>query len=89
MFEYILKILLPVLLYIILRSDKNNKVIKQVLINMLLVAIIVFSVFYAIKNYTPIEAMQNYEIISPILLFGILNALFIIIINYSRDKVNN
>ena len=51
---------------------------KISLLNMGILITILFLLIFIIKGYSPIVAMQNYELISPILLFGILNLIFLI-----------
>ena len=51
---------------------------KFSLLNMGILITILFLLIFIIKGYTPIEAMQNYELISPVLLFGFLNLIFLI-----------
>ena len=51
---------------------------KISLLNMSIIITILFLLIFIIKGYTPIEATQKYELISPVLLFGILNLIFLI-----------
>ena len=61
---------------------------KISLLNMGILITILFLLIFIIKGYTPIEAMQNYELISPVLLFGILNLIFLIT-KYKLKKDDN
>jgi len=49
------------------------KALKISLLNMSIIITILFLLIFIIKGYSPIVATQNYELISPTLLFGILN----------------
>ena len=51
---------------------------KISLLNMSIIITILFLLIFIIKGYTPIEATQKYELISPVLLFGIINLIFLI-----------
>ena len=51
---------------------------KISLLNMGILITILFLLIFIIKGYSSIVAMQNYDLISPILLFGILNLIFLI-----------
>ena len=55
-----------------------TKALKISLLNMSIIIIILFLLIFIIKGYTPIEVTQKYELISPVLLFGILNLIFLI-----------
>ena len=65
-----------------------NKAIKISLLNMGILITILFLLIFIIKGYSPIVAMQNYELISPVLLFGILNLIFLTI-KYKLKKDDN
>ena len=54
------------------------KALKISLLNMGILITILFLLIFIIKGYSPIVAMQNYELISPIVLFGFLNFIFLI-----------
>ena len=55
-----------------------TKALKISLLNMGILITILFLLIFIIKGYSPIVAMQNYELISPVLLFGFLNLIFLI-----------
>ena len=55
-----------------------TKALKISLLNMGILITILFLLIFIIKGYSPIVAMQNYELISPIVLFGFLNFIFLI-----------
>ena len=61
---------------------------KISLLNMSIIIILLFLLIFIIKGYTPIEATQKYELISPVLLFGILNLIFLIT-KYKLKKDDN
>lgn len=52
---------------------------KISLLNMGILITILFLLIFIIKGYSPIVAMQNYELISPTVLFGFLNFIFLTI----------
>ena len=64
------------------------KALKISLLNMSIIITILFLLIFIIKGYSPIVATQNYELISPILLFGILNYIFLIA-KYRLKKDDN
>ena len=64
------------------------KALKISLLNMSIIIILLFLLIFIIKGYTPIEATQKYELISPVLLFGILNLIFLIT-KYKLKKDDN
>ena len=65
------------------------KALKISLLNMsIIIILLLFLLIFIIKGYTPIEATQKYELISPVLLFGILNHIFLII-KYRLKKDDN
>jgi hypothetical protein len=61
---------------------------KISLLNMGILITILFLLIFIIKGYSPIVAMQNYELISPIVLFGFLNFIFLIT-KYRLKKDDN
>ena len=61
---------------------------KFSLLNMGILITILFLLIFIIKGYSPIVAMQNYELISPIVLFGFLNFIFLIT-KYRLKKDDN
>ena len=61
---------------------------KISLLNMGILITVLFLLIFIIKGYSPIVAMQNYELISPVLLFGILNLIFLIT-KYKLKKDDN
>jgi len=65
-----------------------TKALKISLLNMGILITILFLLIFIIKGYTPIVAMQNYELISPIVLFGFLNFIFLIT-KYRLKKDDN
>ena len=65
-----------------------NKAIKISLLNMSIIITILFLLIFIIKGYKPIEATQNYELISPTFLFGFLNFIFLTI-KYKLKKDDN
>ena len=64
------------------------KALKISLLNMSIIITILFLLIFIIKGYSPIVATQNYELISPTLLFGILNYIFLIA-KYRLKKDDN
>ena len=64
------------------------KALKISLLNMGILITILFLLIFIIKGYSPIVAMQNYELISPIVLFGFLNFIFLIT-KYRLKKDDN
>ena len=56
-----------------------TKALKISLLNMGILITILFLLIFIIKGYSPIVAMQNYELISPTVLFGFLNFIFLTI----------
>ena len=64
------------------------KALKISLLNMSIIITILFLLIFIIKGYTPIEATQKYELISPIVLFGFLNFIFLIT-KYRLKKDDN
>ena len=75
----IIAIILTLTFFIIFKyyPKEAAKALKISLLNMSII-IILFLLIFIIKGYTPIEATQKYELISPVLLFGILNLIFLI-----------
>ena len=65
-----------------------TKAQKISLLNMGILITILFLLIFIIKGYSPIVAMQNYELISPIVLFGFLNFIFLIT-KYRLKKDDN
>ena len=65
-----------------------TKALKISLLNMGILITILFLLIFIIKGYSPIVAMQNYELISPIVLFGFLNFIFLIT-KYRLKKDDN
>ena len=65
-----------------------TKALKISLLNMGILITILFLLIFIIKGYSPIVAMQNYELISPIVLFGFLNYIFLIT-KYRLKKDDN
>ena len=65
-----------------------TKALKIALLNMGILITILFLLIFIIKGYSPIVAMQNYELISPIVLFGFLNFIFLIT-KYRLKKDDN
>ena len=65
-----------------------TKALKIFLLNMGILITILFLLIFIIKGYSPIVAMQNYELISPIVLFGFLNFIFLIT-KYRLKKDDN
>ncbi len=65
-----------------------TKAQKFSLLNMGILITILFLLIFIIKGYSPIVAMQNYELISPIVLFGFLNFIFLIT-KYRLKKDDN
>ena len=61
---------------------------KISLLNMGILITILFLLIFIIKGYSPIVAMQNYELISPTVLFGFLNFIFLIT-KYKLKKDDN
>ena len=64
------------------------KALKISLLNMGILITILFLLIFIIKGYSPIVAMQNYELISPTVLFGFLNFIFLIT-KYKLKKDDN
>lgn len=67
---------------------ETNKALKISLLNMSIIITILFLLIFIIKGYKPIEATQKYELISPIVLFGFLNLIFLTI-KYKLKKDDN
>ncbi|MBF0714648.1 hypothetical protein HZY83_08185 [Gemella sp. GH3] len=95
-YEYLLRLLVfifgaVITSYSIKNKYETNKAINKSIFNMIVLAIIVFSSIFIIKGYKPIEAMQHYELISPIFLFGMFNTIFILFkYKYKNSKkINN
>ena len=65
-----------------------TKALKISLLNMGILITILFLLIFIIKGYSPIVATQNYELISPIVLFGFLNFIFLIT-KYRLKKDDN
>ena len=76
----IITIILTLTFFIIFSyyPKEATKAQKISLLNMGILITILFLLIFIIKGYSPIVVMQNYELISPILLFGILNLIFLI-----------
>lgn len=86
----IIPIILTTIFFIIFSyyPKETNKALKISLLNMSIIITILFLLIFIIKGYNPIEATQNYELISPILLFGILNLIFLITKYKLKKKTN-
>lgn len=84
-------ILIITLTFFILFSyypKEANKALKISLLNMSIIITILFLLIFIIKGYKPIEATQKYELISPTVLFGFLNLIFLTI-KYKLKKDDN
>ena len=86
----IIAIILTLTFFIIFAyyPKEATKALKISLLNMSIIITILFLLIFIIKGYTPIEATQKYELISPVLLFGILNLIFLIT-KYKLKKDDN
>lgn len=76
----IIAIILTLTFFIIFSyyPKEASKALKISLLNMSIIITVLFLLIFIIKGYNPIVATQNYELISPTLLFGILNFIFLI-----------
>lgn len=76
----IIVIILTLTFFIIFKyyPKEASKALKISLLNMSIIITVLFLLIFIIKGYSPIVATQNYELISPTLLFGILNFIFLI-----------
>ena len=86
----IITLILTLTFFIIFKyyPKEANKALKISLLNMGILITILFLLIFIIKGYSPIVAMQNYELISPIVLFGFLNFIFLIT-KYRLKKDDN
>ena len=86
----IITIMLTLTFFIIFSyyPKEATKALKISLLNMGILITILFLLIFIIKGYSPIVAMQNYELISPIVLFGFLNFIFLIT-KYRLKKDDN
>ena len=86
----IIAIILTITFFIIFLyyPKEATKAQKISLLNMGILITILFLLIFIIKGYSPIVAMQNYELISPIVLFGFLNFIFLIT-KYRLKKDDN
>ena len=77
----IITLILTLTFFIIFKyyPKEANKALKISLLNMGILITILFLLIFIIKGYSPIVATQNYELISPTLLFGFLNLIFLTI----------
>ena len=75
----IIAIILTLTFFIIFSyyPKEATKALKISLLNMGILITILFLLIFIIKGYSPIVAMQNYELISPTVLFGFLNFIFL------------
>lgn len=75
----IIPLILTLTFYIIFSyyPKEGAKALKISLLNMIIIITILFLLIFIIKGYKPIEATQNYELISPVFLFGVLNFIFL------------
>ena len=87
---HVITIMLTLTFFIIFSyyPKEAAKAQKISLLNMGILITILFLLIFIIKGYSPIVAMQNYELISPIVLFGFLNFIFLIT-KYRLKKDDN
>lgn len=82
-FNYLLRVFCLIIIFISFKNYRLNKEISQkalsiTLVVLLLLAVTVFLFLKITKGFSIIESTQHYEIITPLIVIGILNFNFLI-----------